>query len=143
MVIVRTPRFRQAQAGFTLIELMIVVAIVAILAALAYSAYTTQIVKSRRAAATACMVGQVQYMERYYTTRFTYVGATVPSTACVAELSAFYSFSGDSFTTKGYRLTAVPKGAQAAGDAKCMTLSIDEKGAKGRSGTAADVFDCW
>ncbi|MET4726650.1 type IV pilus assembly protein PilE [Lysobacter enzymogenes] len=133
---------RRSNGGFTLIELMIVVAIVAILASIAYAAYTSQIVKTRRAAATACLMGHVQYMERYYTTRFTYVGAAVPATGCVTELSDFYTFAGDSFTAQSYRLTAAPKGAQATADGKCMTLSINEKGVKGRSGSA-NVLDCW
>lgn len=133
---------RRSSGGFTLIELMIVVAIVAILVSIAYAAYTSQIVKTRRAAATACLMGQVQYMERYYTTRFTYVGAAVPATGCVTELSNFYTFAGDSFSAQAYRLTAVPKGVQAKADGRCMTLSINEKGVKGRSGTA-NVMDCW
>ena len=40
--------------GFTLLELMIVVAIVAILSAIAYASYQNQIIKSRRPAATTC-----------------------------------------------------------------------------------------
>ena len=133
----------RGSAGFTLIELMIVVAIVAILASLAYASYTAQIAKSRRAAATACLMGQVQYMERYYTTRFTYAGATVPVTGCVTELNDFYTFGSDSVMSRTYRRTAAPKGAQAAADAKCMTLSINDKGVKQRSGSAPNVLDCW
>ncbi|MGO1069177.1 type IV pilin protein [Lysobacter sp. CA199] len=129
-------------AGFTLIELMIVVGVVAILASLAYASYAQQIVKSRRATATACLMGQVQYMERYYTSRFTYIGATVPSSGCVTELNDFYTF-GSTITASVYTLTATPRGAQAAGDGRCMTLSITDKGIKGRSGPATDVLDCW
>ncbi|WP_198338995.1 type IV pilin protein [Lysobacter capsici] len=129
-------------AGFTLIELMIVVAIVAILTSLAYAAYTQQIIKSRRATATACLMGQVQYMERYYTTRFTYAGAAVPNSACVTELNDFYTF-GSTIAASTYTLRAIPRGAQASGDGKCMTLSIDDRGIKGKSGSAASVLDCW
>jgi type IV pilus assembly protein PilE len=129
-------------AGFTLIELMIVVAIVAILTSLAYAAYTQQIVKSRRAIATACLMGQVQYMERYYTTRFTYTGAAVPNSGCVTELNDFYTF-GSTIVASAYTLRAIPTGAQASGDVKCMTLSIDGRGIKGKSGSAANVLDCW
>ncbi|QWF18510.1 type IV pilin protein [Lysobacter capsici] len=129
-------------SGFTLIELMIVVAIVAILAGLAYSSYQAQVIKSRRATATACLMGQVQYMERYYTTRFTYTGATVPAGGCVTELNGFYTF-GSAIAATSYTLTAIPAGAQASGDGKCMTMSINDKGVKAKSGTAANVLDCW
>ena len=47
----RTPR--RAVAGFTLIELMIVVAIIAILAGIAYASYDFAMIKSRRNAAAA------------------------------------------------------------------------------------------
>ena len=48
--------------GFTLIELMIVVAIIAILAAIAYPTYTNYITKTRRNAATACLSEYANYM---------------------------------------------------------------------------------
>src|SRR3546814_3057220 len=46
--------------GFTLIELMVVVAIIAILASIAYPAYTDYIVKTRRSAGAACLLEQAQ-----------------------------------------------------------------------------------
>lgn len=133
---------KSKQAGFTLIELMIVVMIVAVLTSLAYAAYTQQIVKSRRAAATACLMGQVQYMERYYTTRFSYEGASAPGGGCVAELSRHYTFASTA-TASGYTLSAEPVGLQARSDGRCMTLSINERGVKSRSGTAGEVLNCW
>lgn len=53
--------------GFTLIELMIVVAVIAIIAAIAYPSYMDYVRQSRRADATVALLELAQYMERYYT----------------------------------------------------------------------------
>ena len=55
---------RAAGRGFTLIELMIVVAIVAILAAIAYPSYREHVVKSRRATAQSCLLEMAQFEAR-------------------------------------------------------------------------------
>ncbi len=55
------------QRGFTLIELMIVVAIIAIIAAVAYPAYTQHIIKARRSDAEGALLNFANAMERYYT----------------------------------------------------------------------------
>src|SRR3546814_11573202 len=78
--------------GFTLIELMVVVAIIAILASIAYPAYTDYIVKTRRSAGAACLLEQAQFLERYYPTNMGYSSAALPATACRTELSAHHSF---------------------------------------------------
>ncbi|KAB7540342.1 prepilin-type N-terminal cleavage/methylation domain-containing protein [Verminephrobacter sp. Larva24] len=53
------------QSGFTLIELMIVVAIIGIVSGLAYPSFKEQLAKSRRADAKALLVGAQQWMERF------------------------------------------------------------------------------
>ena len=65
--------------GFTLIEIMIVVLIVGVLAAIAMASYKLSVIKSRRSAAAVCLQERAQLMERFYTTRMTYVGAPAPS----------------------------------------------------------------
>jgi type IV pilus assembly protein PilE len=135
---------RQRVHGFTLIELMVVVAILAILVGIAYPSYRQNVIKTRRATATGCLLEQSQFMERYYTTNLVYTGAPAPAGECVTDLnnSNAYavSFSGTPDATT-YTLQAVPTSAQ--NDPKCGTLNITQSGAKGRTGTAPTVTECW
>lgn len=136
---------RESEAGFTLIELMIVVAIVAILAAVATASYTHFVTKSRRAAAATCLQERAQFMERYYTTNLSYEGAANPPAQCDGGLSPTHyvvSFSADPTPTE-YTLLATPQGGQATRDGKCGTLSLDAQGTRGKSGSASTVNECW
>lgn len=126
--------------GFTLIELMIVVAVVAILAAIAYPSYQEQVRKSYRAKAKADLVEYAGLAERYYTTNNTYAGFTLPSTVSPREPGAAARYN---LTPNGafggattFTITATATGAQ-SGD-KCGALTINQAGVK----TAAQS-DCW
>ncbi|GGD58672.1 type IV pilin protein [Pseudoxanthomonas indica] len=134
------------QAGFTLMELMITVAIVAILSTIAYGSYSDQVTRSRRAAAGACLLERAQFMERYYTTNMTYVGAPDPLPACDADVASHYGtpeFSG-AVTQNAYTLQIVPTGSQEANDTKCATLQVDSRGTRSATGTAsATPAECW
>ncbi|MGY4516670.1 type IV pilin protein [Lysobacter sp. HA18] len=132
--------------GFTLIELMIVVAIIAVLAAIAYPAYTQHVLKARRVQAAGCLQNMAQFMERFRTTHnFSYSGATVVADQfqCQTDLSAFYTILPvtGSVTATAYSLQAAPTGAQLK-DTKCATLGLDQTGQKTISGTAS-VEQCW
>ncbi len=66
---------RHRRGGFTLIELMVVLAIVGLLLALVQPTYTGQRLKARRADCMATLLGFAQAMERHYAVHFTYAGA--------------------------------------------------------------------
>lgn len=132
------------QAGFTLIELMVAVAIVGIIAALAVASYDFAMVKARRSAATGCLAGAAQALERHYTLHFSYAGAPAPS--CAADVTDHYTvgFAGGGPAATSYTLQAVPQGSQAGSDTRCGTLTLDNTGSRGAGdGSAAAIDACW
>jgi type IV pilus assembly protein PilE len=152
--------------GFTLMELMIVIAIVAILAAIAYPSYQSQIRASRRADAQAALMGLAQAMERDFTLKGTYrcadstdVSKTDFST-CTDDANAtpgnyatqspidgsqkFYNLTIVSANNTNYVLRATPIGAQ-VGDGVLELTSTGIKGwDRNDDGDTADTGEsCW
>lgn len=153
-MIMRTSSAPQSLRGFTLIELMIVVAITAILAAIAYPSYQEYVRKSRRAEARAQLLETVQYMQRFYSQNDRFdqaigsdVQMTLPSGLQSVPKSGTptyqVSFVANTLTRTAFTLQAVPTGPM-SGD-KCGTLTINNIGRKGvtlaSSGMTADA--CW
>lgn len=129
--------------GFTLIELMIVVAIIAILASIALPSYQQYVVETRRSSGQACLMELSQWMERRYTNTLTYAGSVLPTLACVTDNSSSYSYSlSGNPTQNSYTIQAVPQGDQATKDSGCATLTINQNGTRSRSGSSA-MSQCW
>jgi type IV pilus assembly protein PilE len=148
------------QHGFTLIELMIVVAIIAVLAAIAYPNFQEYLLKSGRSDGHAKLTQVMQAQERFYSQNQRYtgnLGATAagnpglafPGTATDAPVISDeqrYSIAAEVCAagtplTRCVRLVATAVGPQAA-DAQCGNLSLNSQGIKGRSGTGT-VQSCW
>ena len=144
-------KYRYSARGFTLLELMIVVAIVAILSAIAYPSYSKYVVRTRRTAAAGCLSEYANYMERFYTTNQSYntaggvaANATLPTMDCATQTVAYYTYddSPGTLTSNAYTVEAVPIGAQLAADTQCGTLQLNQTGARSVTGTGT-VAQCW
>lgn len=131
--------------GFTLIELMIVVAIVAILAAVVYPSYQSAVTKTKRAEARAALMQVMQQQERYYSQNSTYAAfsKTTPGGFKIYSgdgAASPYELSGAACANDTIlncvQLTATPIGSFT--DAKCGNLGISSTGVKSPTTTG-----CW
>lgn len=111
--------------GFSLIELMIVVAIVGILAAVAYPSYRFYILQARRSDAIAALLGLQQDLERWRVNNPSYASCTI----CVTPTSDFYDFSISNESATTYTIVATAKSSQTA-DVGCTSLSLNENGVR-------------
>jgi type IV pilus assembly protein PilE len=123
--------------GFTLLELMIVVAIVAILAAFALSNYSKQVRKSRRSDAKQVITALALLEEKYRSEHTTY--GTV-SDISGSTTSPYYTIAltASSNTATGYQFTAVPLNDQAKDDCGTLTWTMSSG-----SVTKLPATNCW
>ncbi|MDY0106082.1 MAG: type IV pilin protein [Giesbergeria sp.] len=139
---IRLPQ--KAQRGFTLIEVMIVVAIVGILTAIAMPSYNEYIRRGHRADARAGLLQAQQWLERASTATGVYPTALPANLTWAADNTKRYTISiGGPATTSSFTLTATPKGAQ-VGD-KCGNYTLTHTGLRGAKGvTTGDIVtECW
>ena len=113
--------------GFTLIELMIVVAVIAVLGAIALPSYQDYVRKGRRADGRALIQAAALAQEKVrlgaasYTATLTSLNGACSASPCYSE-QGFYELTVSSAGTTGYTLTATPRLAQAS-DSVCSRLT--------------------
>lgn len=144
-------------AGFSLVEIMIVLAIVGILASIAYPGYAGYIARSRRIEGQMALLDILQQQERFYSLHNTYVEFSADSTDPAAQRFKWWSggeASGSAYELRGeacpdrdisecIEVKAVPGTERVDtkfSDSECGTLSLNSIGQRGQSGRAAR---CW
>ncbi len=133
--------------GFTLIEIMIVVAILAILAAIAIPSYNEYVRRARRADARTILTQVLQLQERFFTQNNAYCDPAIATAACaswpkqVTSGSTVY-YNITSILNANGTVTVQAQLAPGWNDPKCLTLTIDSTGNRTASGTSGSAA-CW
>ena len=129
--------------GFTLLELVITCAIIAILASIAYPSYINSVQKSRRAEATAALLGVASQIERWSTEKGTYATATLGTGGVFANRTenTYYNLTLSNLSATTYTVQATPTGVQA--NDPCGSFTYDQQGNKNVSGGTWTKAQCW
>ena len=122
---------RKAETGFTLIELMVVVALVGIISAIAYPSYQNYIADTYKSQAVADLNICAMALERHFSNDFRYTGAVINSTAASlcpdqspGKGTAKYDVTLAAVSTTTFTVRAKPVGGGSCGG-NCVELEQD------------------
>ena len=120
--------------GFSLIELMVVLAVAGILAAIAYPAYTNQMQRGRRADALALVTAVMQSQERYRSNVSRYSDSLADLKVVPADVTPHYDVALSAVAGAeldiGYVATVTPlRSGKQFSDVTCKSFTMTLKGA--------------
>lgn len=118
----------KSQKGFTLIELMIVIAIIGIIGSVAYPSYLNHVRKSARSDAHVGLLRMADLQERFYLQNSRY--GTNAEVAAITE-NGYYTLSVTASSASGYTLTAVANATSSqVSDTGCTSITLNQAGQK-------------
>ena len=129
-------------AGFTLVELMIVIAILAVLLGMAFPAYRDYVLRTNRSEAIDIVLTIAACQERVFTKINRYAATRCDSAA--TTVNGHYTVSmTTSNANQNFTLTATPQSGQAYDS--CGSLTLTDAGVRGSSKTTVvkKIADCW
>ena len=131
--------------GFTLIELMIVVAVVAILAAVALPSYQNYVRRAKRAEARSLLQAATLAQEKYRLGQASYASATTalsppcPTSGNCDSENGHYRLAISGATATGYTLTANAVSASQQADTGCTAIVYAVSG----TSVTSTPTPCW
>ncbi|HPY40948.1 MAG TPA: type IV pilin protein [Thiolinea sp.] len=139
----------KSQRGFTLTELMIVIAILGIISAFAYPNYVEQVRKSKRSDAKIALQQIAQRQESHFIKNYTYAASLTAlgyGADTIASPQAEYNINISAATATSYTVQAVPASSSSqAKDKQCATFTLDQMGRKVATDNlgAVSTDKCW
>jgi type IV pilus assembly protein PilE len=143
--------WRRNSRGFTLIELMVVIAVIAVLANIALATYRNYILRANRTEGRMALLSIQVAQEKFFLQNNTYAqdiattiaappaGLGINLTAGGVTSGGNYTLSFSAVTPNSYTLQAVATGPQIKDTAACLTFTINDQGQR----TPADSTGCW
>jgi len=133
---------RSKLSGFTLMELMIVMAIVGILSAVSMSFYGNYVTDANRTDARMALTQTAASLEKCKALYSRYDSGNCNVAFPVTSDDGLYSVAATAISNAAFLLTATPVvGGYQAGDTDCTTLTLTSTGIE--SGTGANITKCW